>query len=83
MTDDGFFSREEILGGLPARRASTALFAIESRTGFLAGRARQAAARFVSEKSAEARERAFLEALSMGREPPLLPTIQDLERYAL
>jgi hypothetical protein len=82
MLDNSFFSREEVLGGLPARRASTALFAIESRTAFLVGRARQAAARFVSEKSAEARERAFLEALSMGREPPLLPTIQDLERYA-
>ena len=41
--EQAFFSREELLGGLPARRASTSLFAIESRTARLVARARHAA----------------------------------------
>src|SRR6266511_1118198 len=82
MTADTFFSRDELLGGLPARRASTLLFAIESRTAHLVAQARQAMARFVTEKTAAERERAFLEALAQGRNPPIQPTIQDLERYA-
>ncbi|MDF3041779.1 MAG: hypothetical protein K0Q71_4485, partial [Thermomicrobiales bacterium] len=77
-----FVSREELLGGLPARRASTLLFAIESRTAHLMARSRQAMATFLTEKTAEERERAFMEALAQGRDPPLQPTIQDLERYA-
>ena len=36
------FSREELLGGLNARRASTLLFAIEARTAQLVGRSREA-----------------------------------------
>jgi amino acid permease len=78
----GLLSREELLGGLPARRASTLLFAIESRTGQLVVRTRQAAARFATERSAEQQERAFLDALAQGRELPLQARIQDLERYA-
>ena len=77
-----FFSRGEVLGGLPARRASTLLFAIESRTARLVDRSRRAAARFITEKTEQERERAFLEALAEGRDLPLKPTIQDLERYA-
>jgi amino acid permease len=80
--DLGLLTREELLGGLPARRASTLLFAIESRTAHLVARSRQAMATFHTEKTAEAQERAFLEALSQGRDLPLQPTIQDLERYA-
>jgi hypothetical protein len=56
MTSDKLISREEVLAGLPARRASTLLFLIESRTA--------------------------LGAFTLGRDPPLRPTIQDLERYA-
>jgi amino acid permease len=84
MTSDklGFFTREALLGGLPARRAGMLLFAIESRTAHLVVEARQAMAHFLSEKTAEARERAFLEALAQGRNLPVQPTIQDLERYA-
>jgi amino acid permease len=78
----GFLSREELLNGLPARRAGTILFAIESRTAHLMAQSRQAAARYVSPKTAEAREQAFLQALAQGRDLPLQPTIQDLERYA-
>ena len=77
-----FFSREELLNGLPARRAGTILFAIESRTAYLAAQSRQAAARYVPPKTAEAHEQAFLQALAQGRDLPFQPRIQDLERYA-
>jgi amino acid permease len=77
-----FLSREELLGGLPARRASILLFAIEGRTARLVDRSRRAMAPGVTDRSAEARERAFLEAVAEGGELPVRPTIQDLERYA-
>jgi amino acid permease len=77
-----FFSRDELLDGLPARQASTILFAIESRTAYLAAQSRQAAARFVPPKTAAAREEAFLRTLAEGRDLPYQPKIQDLERYA-
>ena len=38
MTEGFGFSRDEILGGMPARRATTLLFAIESRTALLVAR---------------------------------------------
>ena len=77
-----FFSREELLGGLPARRASTLLFAIESRAAQLAVQSRQAAAGYVTEVTAAEQERAFLFAIRQERDLPVEPTIQDLERYA-
>jgi amino acid permease len=77
-----FLSRDELLGGLPARRASTLLFAIESRTAQYVSRARQAMVRYRSTRSDEEQERAFLEALAQGRDLPLQPSVQDLERYA-
>jgi amino acid permease len=58
------------------------LFAIEGRTARLVDRSRRAMAPGVTERSAEERERAFLQALAEGRDLPLQPTIQDLERYA-
>ena len=79
---DSFLSREELLGGRPARQASMVLFAIKSRTAYLMAQSRQAAARFTPPKTAELRERDFLEALAQGRDLPFQPTIQDLERYA-
>ena len=83
MTVPGdFVSREELLGGLPARRASILLFAIEGRTARLVDRSRRAMAPGSTDRSAEARERAFLEAVAEGGELPRQPTIQDLERYA-
>src|SRR5919206_366507 len=78
----GLFSPREILEGLPARRASMLLFAIESRTGYQMVRMRQVAARAATERSAEDRERAFLGALAEGREALVQLTIQDIERYA-
>ncbi len=79
-----FISREELLSGrLPSgRRASTLLFAIESRTAQLVAQSQQATALYLTVRAVEERERAFLEALAAGRDLPLQPTIQDLERYA-
>jgi hypothetical protein len=76
------FSREELLGGLNARRASTLLFVIEARTAQLVGRSRQAMEPFLSEKTFADRERAFLSALAAQRDLPVRPSIQDLEQYA-
>jgi amino acid permease len=81
-TADALFSRDEVLGGLPARRAHTLLFLVESRTAHLVARARQAMELVHSEEAERERDLAFVEAFSLGREPPLRPTIQDLERQA-
>ena len=78
----GLLTREALLGGLPARRASTLLFAIESRAAHLSAQAHQATAWYLTEKTAAEHERAFLEALAQGRDLPVQPTIQALERYA-
>jgi hypothetical protein len=78
----GFFSRDELLGGLPARRASTLLFAIEARTAHLVARSKRAMAYYMTERTAQEREEAFLLAMARGRELPALPSIQDLERHA-
>lgn len=67
---------------MPARRASTLLFAIENRTAELVARSRAAMATFRTERSEAERERQFLAAMAAGREPPLRPRIQDVERYA-
>jgi hypothetical protein len=77
-----FLSRAELHGGLPARRSSILLFAIEGRTAWLVDRSRRAMAPGVTDRSAEARERTFLETVAEGGELPIRPTIQDLERYA-
>jgi amino acid permease len=66
----------------PPRQASTLLFAIESRTAHLVAQSQQATALYLTRKAVEERERAFLEALAAGRDLPVPPTIQDLERYA-
>ena len=71
MTADTFFSRDELLEGLPARRASTLLFAIESRAAHLSAQAHQATAWYLTEKTAAEHERAFLEALAQGRDLPV------------
>jgi amino acid permease len=78
----GLLSRNEVLGGLPARRASTLLFAIEGRTAHRMMRTRQEVTRMAAERTAEQQERAFLGALAIGRDIPLQPRIQDLERHA-
>jgi amino acid permease len=78
----GLLDRETVLAGLPARRANTLLYLIESRTAHLVARSREAMELFLSEENAQQRKLAFLEAFALGSEPPLRPTIRDLERYA-
>jgi amino acid permease len=82
--DYGIISREELLEGklAPGRRAHTVLFAIESRTAQLVAQSQEAAALYLTRKAVAERENAFLEALAGGRDLPVPPTIQDLERYA-
>ncbi len=80
--DRPVFSRAELLGGLPARRASTALFAIEAETARLRAASRFDRAAYIGERTAAERESAFLGALASGRDLPRPPTVQDLERYA-
>lgn len=84
MMDPGgaLFSRSEVLGGLPARRATTQLFAIESRTAHLVARSRRAMATFETERSAAEHEQAFLQAMAGARESRGRVRIQDIERYA-
>ena len=76
------FSREGLLQGFPARRARMLLFAIESWTARHKAQSQQVMERFLTQEVADERSLVFLEALALGREPPLRPTIQDLERYA-
>jgi hypothetical protein len=79
-SDDDLISREEALAGLPARRANTLLFLIESRTAQIVARSRVEFS--LTEQAASERDLAFLEAFAVGNAPPLHPTIQHLERYA-
>jgi hypothetical protein len=76
------FSRDELLGGMPARRASTVLFAIEAHTARLMVSSRVQRATYLGRRGAAEREQAFLEAMAAGRELPVQPTIQDIERFA-
>ena len=79
---DNLFSVDEIMGGLPARRASALLFAVEGRTAHLIARSRRAMAHDYTGRTAEQEEQAFLSALTEGANLPIEPTIQNLERYA-
>jgi len=81
-SDEVFFTREELLGGLPARQASLLLFAIESRTAQLISQAKRAAEPYLTPQAAQERERVFLEAIAAARQLPLRIAIQDLELYA-
>lgn len=80
-SETDLFTRSEVLAGLPARRAQTALYLIESRTARLVARSAQALDPFLSEAAAAERDLAFVDAFARGKAPPLRPTIQDLERF--
>src|SRR5919199_5399313 len=82
MPADDLLTRDEALGGLPARRAQTLLYLIESHTARLMARSREATQWFLSEEASREHDLAFVEAFALGHEPPLRPTIQDVERYA-
>ena len=77
-----FPGRDELLAGLPARRAGTVLFVIESRTAHLVARSRRAMQRFATEHDDDASELAFFEAFSQGRDPPIAPAIHELEHHS-
>ena len=81
MTDQ-ILSRDEVLGGLPARRAATVLHAIRARTAATAARSRRPLGGYVGEHGAAQRESEFLAALASGRDPRAKPAAWDLERYA-
>lgn len=83
MTNESsFFGGQNILDGMPLRRAGTILFAIEGRTAQLVAQSRQALASYLTEKTAAEKEQAFLSAIAQGRDLPLQPSIQDIERFA-
>jgi amino acid permease len=82
MTENSFFSADELMRGLPGRRASTLLFAIESRTAHLVLQSQQATAYYLTEMALQEREQAFLQAVAQGRDFSQTITIQDLERYS-
>jgi amino acid permease len=85
MTTNKLISREEVLGGMSGRstkQASTLLVLIENRTARLVAQSQAPLSFIWAEKTLKARNQAFLEALALGRETPLRPTIQDIERYA-
>ena len=65
----------------PAGGSSSALYVIESRTAYLALKARNATAPVLSARVLEEQERAFLSALAAGRDLPP-PTIQELDQFA-
>ncbi|HYY87415.1 MAG TPA: aromatic amino acid transport family protein [Chloroflexota bacterium] len=82
MPPDDLLTREEVLGGLPARRAQALLYLIESHTARLMAQSREATEWFLTEDARRERDLAFLEAFALGKEPPLRPAIQDVERHA-
>lgn len=85
MTTKKVISREEVLGGLRGRstkQANTLLTLIENRTAHFMAQAQQPVELVLAEKAAENRSRAFLEAIALGRDLPIRPTVQDLERFA-
>ena len=77
---DQILSRDEVLGGLPARRAATVLHAIRARTAASVARSRRPLGGYVGERTAAQRESEFLAALASGRDARSKPRVQDLER---
>src|SRR5438034_11143698 len=82
MAPDDLLTREEVLGGLPARRARVVLFLIERQTAHMVARSGQLGELLPGERAARERDFAFVQAFAMGREAPVRLTIHSLERYA-
>lgn len=79
---DGFFDREQVLRGAPAKRAATLLYLIETRTARLIAQSRQRLERSMSEEAGQERALAFVEAFALAPEKAVQPTVHDLERQA-
>jgi amino acid permease len=78
-------SRDEVLGGLggrPTRQANTTLTLIENRTAHLMAESFVPAGYGLTETGTVASSQAYLEAIAMGRERQIQPSIQDIERHA-
>ena len=85
MPTKKLLDRAEILEGMAGRvtkQASTLVVLIESRTAYFVAQAQQAMNDFLTETALAERNRAYLEAIALGREPPVPPPVQALERYA-
>ena len=85
MPAGSLISRDEVLGGLAgraAKQASGLLVLVEGQTAYLKAQAAQAMVPYLTEQVASERSRAFLEALALERQPPVPPTIRELERWA-
>ncbi|OGO27328.1 MAG: hypothetical protein A2Z16_14135 [Chloroflexi bacterium RBG_16_54_18] len=80
--DSSFLGGLDILDGMPSRQVGTILYAIEGRTSQLLSQSRQALALHLTEKTVVEKEQAFLSAIAQGRDLPLQPNIQDIERFA-
>ena len=83
MRDDaGLFSREEVLAGLPARRARTLVYLIEKAAARLRLDREVPTMALGGERSAEARGLAWIEAFALDEEPSGPLTAQDIEAAA-
>src|SRR5688572_4932082 len=83
MADSGeFLSRDEVLGGLPARRARTLLFLIEQHSALHASQREVGTMAMLGERSAEARELEWIEAFALGRDAPRTASIREIEAAA-
>ncbi len=76
------FTRDEVLSGFPARQAGVLLFLIESRVAHWTAQADEEMQLLPFPETAEDRDMEFLQAFTSGKEPPLKPTIQNIERFA-
>ncbi len=82
MAADRLFTREEVLGGLPSRRARAVLFLIERQTAHSIAQSGRLDALLPGERAARDRDLAYIRAFALGREPPVRLAIQNIERYA-
>ena len=80
MLSDEIISLDDVWAGLPAKKAKTLLFLIESRTVQIAMRSRVEFS--LTEEAANERELAFFNAFALRQLPRFRLTIQHLERYA-
>ncbi len=76
------FTRQEVLGGLPLRRAQALVYLIESLTARAVARSRHAMELYPTEADAGEPRESFVEAFNSGRDPPRRPKIQEIERHA-
>lgn len=80
MSGKGFFSRDEVQGGLGGRRAQKTLLAIEARTAYVIAQSRRALWRILTGEAPEEGEYDYFKGISQRAR--FQPTIRDLERHA-